>query len=423
MSLPEKVLVAHTVLALVVVAHDVSAGTLPLRALVTLLLTCIGYVVLFVALRRDSKARAAKSALAQAAPANHFFITIADVRQNRDGITEYKMEGSYKGQNWVAWRRFSEIRQLKRRCPPNVAQRFPGKSSFTQIISGSDHAFSFIDERRRALNAFLKEAVKDEAAFELLADVPVTRHALGLPDTMKVSAASSLTQEQALKEGMKAIDMTVELAKHSLTKDGGDGWKFHSSSNDGISCFVKQDGDFTYAMGRGPMDPSPQKCAEFLMNLEHRSAWDELWKSTTELELFKKYDGTPLAQTMNDDYEVLTLGVSLTCFSSPAKALVAERDSVAVFICVKRKLDGAYIIALRSVEHAKAPEGLDGYIRAKISVAGFLLEPRGQACTLTTMGLVDPNGKIPKFIISAVAPQRAYAIRDINSAMKKLGFA
>lgn len=35
--------------------------------------------------------------------------------------------------------------------------------------------------------------------------------------------------------------------------------------------------------------------------------------------------------------------------------------------------------------------------------------------------MVDPNGNIPGFIINAVAPQRAFTIKDINKAIIKTG--
>ena len=53
---PDKVLALHTVAAVALVAWDVHAGALPPRALVVLVLTCLGYVVLFFVVKRDAKA-------------------------------------------------------------------------------------------------------------------------------------------------------------------------------------------------------------------------------------------------------------------------------------------------------------------------------------------------------------------------------
>jgi hypothetical protein len=421
----DRLVLLHTSVCATVLAIDVSQGRLPARAMVELCCMCLGYIVLFVVARKEAKALAAAHALAQRSGAKApYFLGISDVKQSKDGFTEYKVEGSYKGDKWSAWRRFSEIRQLKLRAGAELAGLFPEKSSMAQWATGGDKGLGFVDERRRRLNAFLREVVKDQAAFEVLAEVPAARHAMGVPEQLKVSAGSGFKMEDALKEGLAALSMTIDLARHAASDKGGDGWKHHSTSSDGITCFLKQDGDFTYAMGRGCLDKDKVKVAEFLMSLEHRAKWDDLWKNTTELDTFQPYGSPPLPQTALPEFEVLTLGINHTAFSSPAKAFVGERDSVAVYFCARRKSDGAMLLALRSVVHPKAPEGMEGYIRAKIIVAGFLMEDRPDGkpgCVMTTMGLVDPNGAIPKFVISAVAPQRALAIRDINKVMLKLG--
>ena len=164
---------------------------------------------------------------------------------------------------------------------------------------------------------------------------------------------------------------------------------------------------------------------EFLLNLNHRKAWDEMFKSQVELQSFLEYksengypkDQDPLNTGRSDEWEILGLNIAHTAFSSPAKAFVAERDSVCVGVIARRRSNGALFVVLKSIEHPKAPPGLDGYVRAKVIVAGFVFEDRKDGkpgCILTTMGLVDPNGSIPQFVVNAVAPQRALVIRDIN---------
>lgn len=170
---------------------------------------------------------------------------------------------------------------------------------------------------------------------------------------------------------------------------------------------------------------------ELLVDLDHRKEWDDMFKKQEDLEVFLAYkrengypkDQDPLETGRSADWEILGLNVIHTEFSSPAKAFVAERDSVCVGVMARRRSDGALCLSLKSIEHPKAPEGMGGYVRAKVMVAGFLLEDRKDGkpgCIMTTMGLVDPNGSIPQFVVNAVAPQRALVIRDINKVGKKL---
>jgi hypothetical protein len=362
---------------------------------------------------------------------DHFELAITDVRRNpaTDKI-EYRLDGAYNDERWSSWLRYSTLLQLKGRAGAKADSKFPRKTSATQWVSGAETGFAFVEERRRMLNQFLHEAVPTKEAFEILVQVPQVRRALGVPDSLEISAGGGgFKQEEAVKAGLKALDMTCDIATHA--NEGGDGWELYQRYPDGIACFLKKDGNFTFAMGKGPMDFSKEKACDFVLSLQHRKKWDDMFKFQDELELFvdkEKVGGYPPTQDpyntgRSQDWEIRGLNVARSAFSSPAKAFVAERDSVCVGILATRRKDGAMCIALKSVEHPKAPEGLDGYVRAQIIVAGFLFEDRKDGkpgCVLTTMGLVDPNGSIPAFVINKVAPERALVIRYLNNAMKSL---
>jgi len=291
---------------------------------------------------------------------------------------------------------------------------------------GADSDLGFIDDRRRRLNAFLKEAVPDQAAFAVVAAQPLLRETLGVPGSLEVGGEPvGLSLKDASTVAVQSLHMTVDIANHALTEQGGDGWTLYKTSSDGISCFLKVDGANTYAMGRGPLDIDKEACLRFLSSLALRPKWDELFKWQRELQVFRAYEPSkrygpkedPLQTGCSGEFEILAMQLQHTAFSSPAKMIVSERDSVCVAVSAVRRKDGAVLIGLKSVADPRAPEGVDGYIRAQIIVAGFLIEDRPDGkpgCLMTTMGIVDPNGDIPKVIVNNIAPQRAFAIRDIN---------
>ena len=365
----------------------------------------LGYLVIFVISKAEQASAAiseAKATTEKKKTSNEFSLSITDIRKNpKTDRVEYRVDGIYNDQKWSAWCRYSSLRQLKGRAGTKADEQFPQKANVAQWFRGSDSDIAFIDERRRLLNNFLREAIPNKEAFEILAQVPLVRSALGIPTSLTISSAGGkLRLEDVMKEALTALDMTAEIA--SYADNSGDGWNLYSQA-DGISCYLKKEGEFTYAMGKGMMDVDKLKVALFIGNLQYRKTWDELFKFQNELQSFQKYDPNftyppeedPLKSGRSADWEILSLSVAHAGFSSPAKAFVAERDSVSVLVLARRRKDGAIVIGLRSIEDPRAPPGVDGYIRAKVIVAGFLMEDRKDGkpgCIMTTMGLVDPNG-------------------------------
>jgi hypothetical protein len=370
-----------------------------------------------------------------ATTAQQFRMVITDMRKSNEGKIQYRLEGTVGGEKWAAWKRYSELRKLARRVP-QFKGTFPDKSSALDWVRGSDTEIGFVDERRKRLNAFLKAAVPDQKTFEGLIAQPAMREVLGVPDSIKVSGEVGLTKKDCAMTAIKAARMTLDCAKYALTDEGGDGWKKYKEQG-GVTCFIKNENGNTFAMGRGPMDIDKETCMRFLVNIDMRPKWDELYKIQNEIAPFMKYDANftyppdqdPLESGASSEFEIRSLMLLHTAFSSPT-SLVSERDSLTVAMACKRRSDGALILALKSVDDPRVPEGTgpdgkSGYIRAKVLVAGFVLEDRKDGrpgCMMTTMGVVDPNGSIPAFVVNAVAPQRAFAIHVINKvALENMG--
>ena len=357
-----------------------------------------------------------------------FRLVVTDIRRGSDGKVQYRIEGAFGEERWSCWRRYSELRIFAKRL--GRKDEFPEKSTALEWMRGADLDVGFVDNRRRRLNAFLKEAVPDRAAFEALLAQPLMREVLGVPDTVKSSAQVGLTLKEASALAIESLRMTESRVKYAVTENGGDGWNLYRRDADGVACFIKKDGDKTFAMGRGPLDFPKEKALSFLSNVQVRPKWDDLFKAQRDLQIYQKPDPAfsygpnedPLETGASAEYEVLALVMQHTMFSSPAKAIVAERDSVCVAVSARRRKDGALMIGLKSCEDPRAPEGVDGYVRAKVIVAGFLFEDRTDGkpgCIMTSVGEVDPNGNIPSWIVNTIAPQRGFVSRDINTCMAK----
>lgn len=435
LSVTERLALLHTATVLASASLSTSSPQPlgPATFWTLLLVACVGYLaLLFIVSKREREAIETALAKPSVKSANNtktdFAICVADVRTNQaTGRVEYKIEGIYNESKWSAWLRYSTLHQLKGRAGSKADEAFPGKTSITQWVRGSDSDIAFIDDRRRSLNKFLKEAVPTKEAFEVLAQVPQVKQALGLPNDLEISSESSgFKQDIAVKVALEALDATCNIAKFAV-EAGGDGWSMFDKSNDGITCFMKKEGEFTYVMSKGPMDVDKLRAFEFMVDFDARPKWDDMFKKNDELENYLQYTRAfsypttedPLKTGRSQDWEIVGLNIARTTFASPAKAFVAERDSVCVGVMGKRRSDGALCLALKSVQHPKAPEGLEGYTRAKVIVAGFLFEDRKDGkpgCMMTNMGLVDPNGAIPQFVINLVAKQRAFVVRDINKA-------
>lgn len=93
-----------------------------------------------------------------------FKLRIPRMRYNKHtGAVQYNIIVRYNGVVWDTWRRYSEFLTLRQRH--SFKSSFPRKSSFTEIMAGSDYTLQFIDKRRKELELFLNSAIGDEKAF------------------------------------------------------------------------------------------------------------------------------------------------------------------------------------------------------------------------------------------------------------------
>jgi hypothetical protein len=441
LSTIEKFSILHATASLCALSVEFSVnGNNPsfFRIMLISIVTSIGFLVLLFGTTRILGKDSINNINSTANNTNNkrseekFRLVITDLRKSPEGKIQYRLEGTFGNEKWTTWKRYSELRKLARRVP-QFKGTFPDKSGALDWVRGADTEVGFVDERRKRLNVFLKSAVPDVKTFEGLISQPGIREILGVPETVKISSNVGLTLKECSVAAIQAVKMTVDCAQYSISDAGGDGWKKYKEQG-GVKCFLKTENGNTFAMGRGPMDIDKDTALRFILNMDMRKKWDELFKAQVEVAGFKKFDPNfsyppeqdPFESGSSQEYEIKSLLLLHTAFSSPT-SLVSERDSLTVTTVCRRRKDGAIVIAFKSVEDPRVPEGTgpdgkSGYIRAKVLFAGFVLEDRTDGkpgCMVTTMGVVDPNGAIPAFVVNAVAPQRAFCISVINDAAKK----
>ncbi|KAH9260025.1 hypothetical protein BASA81_001797 [Batrachochytrium salamandrivorans] len=334
------------------------------------------------------------SAPVQARPdatySSKFHISIIDIRLHRDKV-EYLIKGQYNSFVWTSWKRYSALRKLKLAIPS-----FPPKSWAAESDLG------FVQRRRELLNImFARHMTKD--LFENGISDLVREQALGVPvDSIPIDKASANKQE-LLASSLVALDMASRCV-HLAAEGGGEGWvQFGASRN--VVGFIREHDSQINLVCRGTVDKfTKDQVFAFVLNNKRRYEWDEGFKFE---ELLESCDlGTepqPVEEAAAAAYDIAKLAVFRTGTLSPAKRFVAERDSVCLAVQAKRKADGALFTCHRSVQHSKAPEGAEEYVRAIVHCAGFVVQDRTDGepgCVLTSVAMLDPVGNIPKWVIN-----------------------
>src|SRR5690606_36226659 len=107
------------------------------------------------------------------------------------GKVEYRIDFLYHSHGWMAWVRYSALRELVRECAGSTKlEAFPPKSSMLETIMHSDDQLGFVDQRRHALNTFLRgKLFPDRASFEILvnASPELSREVLEIPASLVIS--------------------------------------------------------------------------------------------------------------------------------------------------------------------------------------------------------------------------------------------
>lgn len=400
MSLSLAPALAHAVFTLGVVYIDGSASPR------TYLLVSISSFILLVlyalaATGREKKSMGNTQMVARTESfSRKFSVSIIDIRYH-NGKVEYLLKGQYNSFVWTSWKRYSALRKLRPFLPE---VEFPPKTSLASYFAANEFDLRFVEQRRTELNIMFTKYVNKDV-FENGIPDSIREEALGVPVNSIEIEKATLSREEVLREAMTALEMASQCASSiNPTNIGGgaatEGWQMYGKNKTEQVCgYTKETNDFTFFSARGIVDRfTKDQVFAFVTNPSKRAKWDEGFKFE---QLLQSFD----VSTLNNGgvYELLKLDVYRTGTSSPAKQFVAERDSVCLTVQAKRKSDGALFHCFRSVNHSQAPAGMEGYVRAIVFCAGFIVETRMDGkpgCVLTSVGMVDPVGKIPKWVIA-----------------------
>ena len=260
------------------------------------LLALVGVALIALYFYSSSSDASSSSAAVEKKKPVEFKTRISTAKTNSTGGTEYKIDTIYDGCSFSTWRSYSEFHRLKRRTH-DVDPSFPNKSTVLQSLGNGDRTLAFIEKRKSGLNAFLKRIAPTKKDFEALVADHVSKEFFGVPSSLHVSGGT-LPIEDVIDVAVKSIEMTLDISKYAVGQ-GGDGWKHHKTSSDGISCYLKTEGEFTYGMGVGTVNASVNQVALLLGSEEVRKDWDDLFDSEEILEEPLEYDPSADKETKN----------------------------------------------------------------------------------------------------------------------------
>jgi len=360
-------------------------------------------------------------------------IAVVKARPN-NGKIEYKLQMHYNGVQWHCWRSYSKFLKFREQFPSSSGSKFPGKSSFYDILSGNESTLEFIEKRRKRLDAVMRESFGEKKDFEAAMlsnqDEKSGRSPAGIffgaPKSLDLSNANvAPPREYLIEKGVKATREMLVHIKKIQSNPVQEPWKFLSDlkKND-IKCYTFADGDLLHISVSGYTDSNPPDLLEFLIDGDIRGEWDDLHENQTTLDHIY-FDQHPEEANLLEDegFEIVAGAVQHTSIKSPAPMVVAKRDSVTLALISKRKSDGALLLCLTSVEDKRAPpEGANKYIRAKVMCAGSLISPMPNKpgfSMMHTVTLIDPSAYVPHSIIKMIAPTRAAQIADFGELSRK----
>jgi len=348
------------------------------------------------------------------------------------------------GVDFHAWRRFSEFHQLhldsclflervEETSSRKLKDKFPPKSSLSQLLSGADKKDDFLHSRKQLLTEYCEVylAHLEPATAQRL--MLRARSFFKLPSgavkqiCFSTTAASfssmSLLPQQQLEqdpEPQVLLDSARSATEALLTQlrqaeEQQDGWKKYTQRR-GVDIYLKQAGALSFSVGVGRIEAPMYVVVDFFVNPETRRLYDDMFKCEQDLqvvdrELLPSWPELPGSPTLN------FVTVRHMEFKAPAPFL-APRDNVSVY-AVSKQEDDTLVIALKSVTHPRCPVS-SKYVRADVLAAGITLkEVEPGVCVLKKLEGVDPNGDLPKFVTSAIGPERAMMIDLVARLIKK----
>jgi hypothetical protein len=138
--------------------------------------------------------------------------------------------------------------------------------------------------------------------------------------------------------------------------------------------------------GIGTLPFSAATVVELISDVTRRTKFDAMYDFGHEVERI-------------DDYA----SIHFSSFKMPWP--VSARDFCSITLRARTQ-DGAWIIAVTSVEHPKCPPR-DGSVRGHIVVGGYLIQPEtADSCTVHYVSHSDPKGSLPTSVVKAASTKQ-----------------
>jgi hypothetical protein len=152
----------------------------------------------------------------------------------------------------------------------------------------------------------------------------------------------------------------------------------------------------------------------FLADPNNRLKYDDMWEADTTL---GQLDVGPLREALGVH---ATMGeITWSRYKSPFPSAIAPRD-VVLASCEYYVADSSTLaIIIASVSGYKSPS--PKHVRAELLATGLIFEPvdGGRATRFYNIQMMDPGGKIPGFVVNAVAPDRCRMPAKVATLLKK----
>jgi len=354
---------------------------------------------------------------------NTLHVQVVDFRVVDDLYAQYKVKVTHEGLTWYVWRRFSQFdtlrHELRRLFGHGVLPQIPAKTWFASLDE------EFLNDRKNELDQFMQDLLSDNLRKQVF-KIAEMRKFLGVgqgrgkteEELAKLKAKSSenlKATEEETDEMIKRLKEAKKMFEDAISVGEGNGWTFLKSYQ-GVECYLKIQGDFTFTKGVGTVKSEPLVTAAFMSNPVNRKEYDDLFKKDTVLRVL---DAKTVGEALGEPVDLCD--VKYVEFKSPFPMVISARDTV-LLSCRVIHADGTVAVYMTSGPDELHPPKSQ-CVRAKVFAAGVKLQSHpdiGGACIMSNVQAMDPNGAIPSWVIKAVAPERCAMSAKVDEALQRL---
>lgn len=231
------------------------------------------------------------------------------------------------------------------------------------------------------------------------------------PSPITVVQMTDPNAENAVAAITKALDVATEALEAPI---GQDGWYFHSKQKN-VEILMKKEEDLTFVRGDTTVDVPMELLLKTIQT--HTLEFDGNMKSTKPMQVF---DSELLRAALPESGGQQQQVNYFDCHSAQYHRIfpTTARDACVASAVISQGKNSVLVVD-RSVVRADVPEHKD-YVRLNVLCNFIQLDRVSTTSTrMRTVGMADPMGAIPSFIVAQVAPERATLLHRISMCAKK----